>query len=124
MTPAQQRWLRTVIQSIFTMGPPGEGHAREERQERPRGAPAREQPPSEQPRRKGLDELLSGEGSLEEAYPELAEELKGIADIVDLLKESGSARRRFGEELMRLLEDPEPPENAPSDEEDDDLTAG
>ena len=40
--------------------------------------------------------------------PEHAEEpedeLKEISDIADLLREVGRERRRFGEDLMRLLE--------------------
>lgn len=106
LTPGQQRWLRTVLQSVFTMEPPVRRRAGEEREERPRRAkpqaPARE--PSEQRQRKGLDELLSGESGSEEEYPELADELKGIGDIADLLREGGRERRRFGEEIMRLFE--------------------
>ena len=34
----------------------------------------------------------------------MADELKGIADIADLLGEVGRERRRFGEDLMRLFE--------------------
>ncbi len=55
----------------------------------------------EEPRRRGLDEL-SGKGGSEE--DELADELKGIGDIADLLREVGRERRRFGEDLMRLFE--------------------
>ena len=36
--------------------------------------------------------------------PEAADELKGIGDIADLLREIGRERRRFGEDLMRLFE--------------------
>ena len=61
----------------------------------------------EEPRRQGLDDLISGEAGAEESYPELADELKGIGDIADLLRESGRERRRFGEELMRLFGSPE-----------------
>ncbi len=57
----------------------------------------------EEPRRRGLDELI-GKGGSEEDYPELADELKGIGDIADLLREVGRERRRFGEDLMRLFE--------------------
>ena len=32
------------------------------------------------------------------------DELKGIGDIADLLREVGRERRRFGEDLMRLFE--------------------
>ena len=42
------------------------------------------------------------------AEPEHAEEpedeLKGIGDVADLLREVGRERRRFGEDLMRLFE--------------------
>ena len=58
---------------------------------------------AEEPWRRGLDEL-SGKGGSEEDFPELADELKGIGDIADLLGEVGRERRRFGEDLMRLFE--------------------
>ncbi len=58
---------------------------------------------AEEPRRRGLDEL-SGKGGSEKDFPELADELKGIGDIADLLREVGRERRRFGEDLMRLFE--------------------
>ncbi len=106
LTPGQQRWLRTVLQSVFTMEPPARRRAGEEPEARPRRAkPQAPAPaPEEEQRRKGLDELLSGEKGSEEEYPELADELKGIGDIADLLREGGRERRRFGEELMRLFE--------------------
>ena len=65
--------------------------SREEAPERPRPAkPKTAKPaPAEEPRRQGLDKLLSGEGASEEEYPELADELKGIGDIADLLREGG-----------------------------------
>ena len=101
LTPGQQRWLRTVLQSIFSM-------------EAPAGPVTREEP-----RGQGLDKLLSGEGGAEEEYPELADELKGIGDIADLLREGGRERRRFGEELMRLFGSPEADaEEGEEDEED------
>ena len=108
LTRGQQRWLRTVLQSVFAMEP--ERPARrpvgeESRRARPRPAerePAQE--PQRQPTRTGdLDDLLSGDISPED-YPELADELKDVADIADLLRESGRERRRFGEEIMRLFE--------------------
>ncbi len=105
LTPGQQRWLRTVLQSIFTLEAPGgqrdEGPEARSRRGKPRAAAGA---PKEERRRKGLDELLRGESGSEEEYPELADELKGIGDIADLLREGGRERRRFGEELMRLFE--------------------
>ena len=121
LTPGQQRWLRTVLQSIFSMEAPAGRAAQEEAPERPRPAkPKTARPaPAEEPRRQGLDKLLSGEGGAEEEYPELADELKGIGDIADLLREGGRERRRFGEDLMRLFGSPEADaEEGEEDEED------
>ena len=114
LTPGQQRWLRTVLQSVFTMEVPRKRRAEEEPEERPRRAKPQPAAPeaAEEPRRRGLEELISGEGGAEEDFPELADELKGIADIADLLREGGRERRRFGDELMRLFEGAEGAEGA------------
>ncbi len=103
LTPGQQRWLRTVLQSVFTMEPPARRPAGEEHPRRAKPRPAEPEGAQER-RRQGLDDVLSGEDVSEEDYPELADELKGVADVADLLRESGRERRRFGEEIMRLLE--------------------
>ena len=122
LTPGQQRWLRTVLQSVFTMEAPAKRRAGEEPAERPRRArpkPAEPERTEKPRRRRGLEELLSGEGGAEEDYPELASELKGIADIADMLRENGRERRRFGEEIMRQLE-AEDRSSAEEDEEEED----
>src|SRR3972149_6954232 len=70
LTSGQQRWLRLVLQSIFTMeASPGRSARRaaeeaEMREERPRQAkPKTAKPaPAEEPRRQGLGKLLSGGG--------------------------------------------------------------
>ena len=103
LTRGQQRWLRTVLQSVFTMEPATKRPAQEERPRR--AGPRRPEPePAQEPQRKDLDDLLSGEDVSAKDYPELAEELEGIGDIADLLREGGRERRRFGEEIMRLFE--------------------
>ncbi len=121
LTLGQQRWLRTVLQSILTLEAPG-GQGDEGPEARPRrGKPRAAAPaPEEERRRKGLDELLRGESGSEEEYPELADELKGIGDIADLLREGGRERRRFGEELMRLFEMGESSSAEEKEEEDED----
>ncbi len=121
LTPCQQRWLRTVIQSVFTMETPGKRRGEEEPEERPRRRERRPAPPeaAEEPRRRGLEELLTGKGGSEEDFPELAEELKGIGDIADLLREGGRERRRFGEELMHLFESGEEGASGEDEEEEE-----
>ncbi len=121
LTPGQQRWLRTVLQSVFTMETPRKRRGEEEPEERPRRRERRPAAPeaAEEPRRRGLEELLSGEGGSEEDFPELADELKGIADIADLLREGGRERRRFGDELMRLFEGGEEGSSGEDEEEEE-----
>ena len=121
LTPGQQRWLRTVLQSVFTMETGRKRRAEEEQEERPRRRKSRPAAPegAEEPRRRGLEELISGEGGAEEDFPELADELKGIADIADLLREGGRERRRFGDELMRLFEAPEGSSGEEEEEEEE-----
>lgn len=119
LTLGQQRWLRTVLQSIWTLEAAG-GEREEQPQELPqRRAAAPSAEPAREPRGEGLDRLLGGEDVSEEEYPELADELKGIKDIADLLREGGRERRRFGEELMRLFEAGEGA-GAEEDEEEED----
>ena len=103
LTRGQQRCLRTVLHSVFTLEPPTRRPAEEGRPRRAGPRRAEREAPQEA-RRQDLDDLLSGEEVSEEDYPELADELKGIADIADLLREGGRERRRFGEEIMRLFE--------------------
>ncbi len=121
LTPGQQRWLRTVLQSVFTMETPTKRRVEEEPEERPRRRESRPAAPeaAEEPRRRGLEELISGKGGSEEDYPELADELKGIGDIADLLREGGRERRRFGEELMHLFEGAEGSSGEEEEEEEE-----
>lgn len=121
LTPGQQRWLRTVLQSVLTMEPPSERRAAPEREERRQ---REKPPPAESPerRRQGLDDILRGEEVIEEDNPEIADELRGIGDIADLLRESGGERRRFGEELRRLLEGSDEPSGDGEDDESVSLT--
>ncbi len=122
LTSGQQRWLRTVLQSVFTMETPRKRRGEEEPEERPRRRKSRPAAPeaAEEPRRRGLEELISGEGGSEEDFPELADELKGIADIADLLREGGRERRRFGDELMHLFESGEEGSGEEEEEEETD----
>jgi hypothetical protein len=73
-------------------------------------------PPPPKPRRiekpkKGrkpvdLEEVISGRVKLEDQlqeYPELQDELEGLGDVIDLLREAGQARRRKGEDVLREL---------------------
>jgi len=52
--------------------------------------------------RQGPDDVFRDESASEKDHPELADELKDIADIADLLRESGRERRRISEDMLLL----------------------
>jgi hypothetical protein len=123
---ATQRWLKTALQTIRTMPPAGEREV--ETPPAPRPTPRRrpEPPPEPLPEAESeaetvppdLDDLLTGRRSLKEqleARPELADELEGMADIIEMLRTLGEERRKRGEELLReeflADEDEEPDED-------------
>ncbi len=93
-----QRWLKTTLQSLTA----GEGMAEpaEDVQPRPRASSKTEG----QRKPATLEDVITGKADLREhleAYPELADELDGLADVIDLLREAGAARRRRGEQILR-----------------------
>ena len=95
MPRGSQRWVKTALQAIETLAPEREA----EDEPRPR-APEPKRPAD-------FEDVLSGGADLREqteSYPELAEELKGIADIVDMLREAGREHRRMGEDILREVE--------------------
>ena len=119
---ATQRWLKTALQTIRTMPPAGEATLRV-RPARPAPVadpePEPEPAPEPEPRAPDLDDLLTGRRSLKEhieARPELAEELEGLADVIDMLRDLGRERRKEGEDILRgddflsLADDEEEPD--------------
>jgi len=100
---ATQRWLKTALQTIRTMPPAGEA-ALGDRPARPAPDPDRAPPPAPGSQAPDLDDLLTGRRSLKdhvEARPELAEELEGLADVIDMLRDLGRERRKEGEDILR-----------------------
>ena len=96
-----QRWLKTALQVVRT----SELAAGEPEKERLSGYLA---PPKSSPERKqpapDLDDVVTGKANLREqldSYPELAEELEGLADVIELLREAGERRRKRGEQILR-----------------------
>jgi len=97
-----QRWLKTALVTIRDFEDAVRGDE----------PPPRVPEPvveEEQPKRRApvdLEEVISGRARLDEqleAYPELADELEGLSDVIDLLREAGQARRRKGEDVLREL---------------------
>lgn len=116
-----QRWLKTALQAIAASQPLSEAEEK--------GKPPGPRRQATRPRRRpDLDEVLSGEADLRKqanAYPELAEELHGIADIADLLREAGREHRSLGDEILRESEsESESESDSESDDESEDEEEG
>lgn len=111
MSPGSQRWLKTVLHTIAT-AELVEVEAEEERSRAP-ARPAVVDQEEAPPRAASLEDVITGEADLRDhlsSYPELAQELDGLADIIDMLREAGEQRRKRGEQVFRkeiLGEEPE-----------------
>lgn len=106
LSRGSQRWLKTAVQVIRTMPSPAERDEYEERYVPP--PPRRSSRPAVEPERNApssdLEDAIMGRARLDdqlEAYPELAEELEGLGDIIDMLRQAGQARRKKGEDILR-----------------------
>ncbi len=96
LSRGEQRWLKLAIQAIRTT------------ESSPTAEPENIEA-SPEPRRlkaANLEDVITGKANLREqleAYPELAGELEGLADVIDMLREAGERRRRKGEDILREL---------------------
>lgn len=128
MSGGSQRWLKTALQSVLAndemMG------EQAELEFEPREVPEvptvqqeveREAEPEPERRPPDLEDALLGRVDLSERledFPELAEELEGLSDIIDLLREAGEKRRRRGEDILRReILGEEPDEGEDTDDE-------
>jgi len=112
LSPGSQRWLKTAIQAIRSSDAGG-AEADAGAEAPPPRKPSRLQKPAA-----NLEDVITGKADLREqleAYPELSNELDGLADVIDLLREAGERRRKRGEEILRELLEGED-EGAPPDE--------
>src|SRR5437867_3124346 len=109
LAPATQRWLKTTLQAMVT----SPGPALPATEDEPEEAPGPTTPTKRASTSSTLEDVITGKVDLREqldAYPELRDELDGIADIIDLLRDAGERRRRRGEQILReeiLGEQPE-----------------
>src|SRR5439155_223225 len=93
----EQHWLKLAIQALRTTDAA------------PTLEPETHEEPPPQPRRlraANLEDVITGKANLREqleSYPELAGELEGLADVIDMLREAGERRRRKGEDILREL---------------------
>ena len=121
-----QRWLRTALYTIATSEILEEI---EEPRVRPPAKRERAPEPIEEPPppAASLEDVITGKADLREhldAYPDLQDELEGMADIIDLLREAGETRRKRGEQILRedILGGPATNDDDAGLDEEDELT--
>jgi hypothetical protein len=103
LSPGSQRWLKTAIITMRTMP------ARHER-ESPRSRLSVDVPPQLRRQRKetpnrppDMEDIITGKVDAKELdkHPELAEQLEGMGEIIDMLRGLGESRRKRGEQILR-----------------------
>ena len=100
LSRGSQRWLKTAIEAIRSM----DVGAAEEPESLPMPPPRKPSPLQKPPA--NLEDVITGKADLREqleSYPELSNELEGLADVIDLLREAGDRRRKRGEDVLREL---------------------
>lgn len=137
-TRGGQRWLKTALQAIATSDliedgedepPPEEKHGAtmapvEEPHRVAAAPPSEEEEPAKGPAA-SLEDVITGKADLRDhldAYPALQDELEGLADVIDLLREAGETRRRRGEQILREEILGEHPEEDAEPEDEDEVT--
>jgi hypothetical protein len=125
LSPGAQRWLKTAVQAIRTMPSKREDDSDVDvpppsLRRRPTRLPA-PKPAASPP---GLEDVITGKARLEDLdqYPELAGELEGMGEIIDMLRGLGEARRKRGEQILReeILGQP-PSDDEPAEDDEDDF---
>jgi hypothetical protein len=127
LSPGGQRWLKTAIHTMRTM-PEGTDNASELpaepppqlRRRHPGRAPA-EKKPGGPP---DMEDIITGKVDIKEldAYPELAEQMEGMGEVIDMLRSLGEARRKRGEQILREEILGQPGEERSRDDDEDDFS--
>lgn len=101
LSRGSQRWLKTALQVLDSSDVESVTAPRAtERRAPPRKPAPLQKPPA------NLEDVITGKADLREqleSYPELSNELEGLADVIDLLREAGDRRRKRGEDILREL---------------------
>jgi hypothetical protein len=118
LSRGSQRWLKTTLQAVRSgsVGADDVDEAEEPVAEEPRPARAR---PKVQRTPANLEDVITGKADLREqleSYPELSNELEGLADVIDLLRDAGEKRRKRGEEVLRELLEGNGDDESPEDD--------
>jgi len=101
MSPGSQRWLKTTLLTITSTEADEETGVQVAEPDRRPPKRTKEEPKAKPA---SLEDVVTGKADLRDhldAYPELAEELDGMADVIDLLREAGARRRSMGERILR-----------------------
>ena len=124
LSPGGQRWLKTAIQTMRTM-PVGTDSVSELPAEPPpqlrRRRPGRTQTEKKPAGPPDMEDIITGKVDIKEldAYPELAEQMEGMGEVIDMLRGLGEARRKRGEQILREEILGQTAEERPRDDDED-----
>ncbi|HEY8768528.1 MAG TPA: hypothetical protein VIP09_14915 [Dehalococcoidia bacterium] len=124
LSPGGQRWLKTAIHTMRTM-PVGSENVTELPAEPPpqlrRRRPGRTQTEKKPAGPPDMEDIITGKVDIKEldAYPELAEQMEGMGEVIDMLRGLGEARRKRGEQILREEILGKPAEERPRDDDED-----
>lgn len=103
LTPGGQRWLKTAIVTMRTM--PARAEDTESQTDQPVEVPPQLQkrPRAVEKRPPDMEDIITGKVDIKELdkYPELAEQLEGMGEVIDMLRGLGESRRKRGEQILR-----------------------
>lgn len=98
-----QRWLKTAIITMRTM--PDRADESDTSTERQIDVPPqlRKQPRATTKRVPDMEDIITGKVDARELdeHPELAEQLEGMGEVIDMLRNLGEQRRKRGEQILR-----------------------
>jgi hypothetical protein len=68
-----------------------------------------------------MEDIITGKVDIKEldAYPELAEQMEGMGEVIDMLRGLGEARRKRGEQILREEILGQPAEGRSRDDDED-----
>jgi hypothetical protein len=103
LSPGGQRWLKTAIVTMRTMPVRDEDSASQAELQVEVPPQLRKQAKATPKRPPDMEDIITGKVDIKELdkYPELAEQMEGMGELIDMLRGLGESRRKRGEQILR-----------------------
>jgi hypothetical protein len=103
LSPGSQRWLKTAIVTMRTMPVRAEDDGELDVVVPPQLRRRAQAPKQVESRPPDMEDIITGKVDIKELdkYPELAEQMEGMGEVIDMLRGLGESRRKRGEQILR-----------------------